>query len=181
MMSIQQNYYLPTAPIPQTIHKVNYNMTTFTDNYSLRNNYLWNYHMPLLLPELLHYLYNRDQLQLPAQGNYYHPLQEYPVLRIHTTHHDKPHSTSSIQRPTSSWNLNSVNYRAQVTTFANTVELMNNNGFHHYCQSMFCTSVERYYKDLLTEGPCQTTCFTSCICVACMFTTAGLELTTSHE
>ena len=24
--------------------------------------YLWNYHMPLLLPELLHYLYNRDQL-----------------------------------------------------------------------------------------------------------------------
>ena len=62
MMSIQQNYYLPTTPIPQTIHKVNYNMTTFTDNYSLRNNYLWNYHMPLLLPELLHYLYNRDQL-----------------------------------------------------------------------------------------------------------------------
>ena len=37
-------------------------MATFTDNYSLRNNYLWNYHMPLLLPELLHYLYNRDQL-----------------------------------------------------------------------------------------------------------------------
>ena len=62
MMSIQQNYYLPTTPIPQTIHKVNYNMTTFTDNYSLRNNYLWNYHMPLLLPELLHYLYDRDQL-----------------------------------------------------------------------------------------------------------------------
>ena len=162
MMSIQQNYYLPTTPIPQTIHKVNYNMTTFPDNYSLRNNYLWNYHMPLLLPEPLHYLYN---------------LQECPVLRIHTTHHDKPHSTShrflreydqhmscpeidderqhdnlfhhtllrdlgqqtpdgprlsrpemgttsfsscstttsaclatSIQRPTSSWNLNSVNY-----------------------------------------------------------------------
>ena len=62
MMSIQQNYYLPTTPIPQTIYKVNYNMTTFTENYSLRNNYLWNYHMPLLLPELLHYLYNRDEL-----------------------------------------------------------------------------------------------------------------------
>ena len=27
--------------------------------------------------------------------------------------------------------------------------------------------LKRYYKDLLTEGPCQTTCFTSCICVAC--------------
>ena len=30
MTSRQQNYYLPTTPIPQTIHKVNYNMTTFT-------------------------------------------------------------------------------------------------------------------------------------------------------
>ena len=62
MMSVQQNYYLPTTTLPQTIYKVNYNMTIFTDNYSLRNNYLWNYHMPLLLPELLQYLYNRDQL-----------------------------------------------------------------------------------------------------------------------
>ena len=62
MMSVQQNYYLPTTTLPQTIYKVNYNMTIFTDNYSLRNNYFWNYHMPLLLPELLHYLYNRDQL-----------------------------------------------------------------------------------------------------------------------
>ena len=60
MMSVQHNYYLPTTTLPQTIFKVNYNMTTFTDNYSLRNNYVWNYHMPLLLPELLHYLYNRD-------------------------------------------------------------------------------------------------------------------------
>ena len=56
MMSVQHNYYLPTTTLPQTIFKVNYNMTTFTDNYSLRNNYVWNYHMPLLLPELLHYL-----------------------------------------------------------------------------------------------------------------------------
>ena len=62
MMSVQQNYYLPTTTLPQTMYKVNYNMTTFTDNYSLRNNYVWNHHMPLLLPELLHYLYNRDQL-----------------------------------------------------------------------------------------------------------------------
>ena len=45
MMSIQQNYYLPTTPIPQTIYKVNYNMTTFTDNYSLRNNYLPYYYL----------------------------------------------------------------------------------------------------------------------------------------
>ena len=63
MMSVQHNYYLPTTTLPQTIFKVNYyNMATFTDNYSLRNNYVWNFHMPLLLPELLHYLYNRDQL-----------------------------------------------------------------------------------------------------------------------
>ena len=61
MMSVQHNYYLPTTTLPQTIFKVNYNMATFTDNYSLRNN-VWNFHMPLLLPELLHYLYNRDQL-----------------------------------------------------------------------------------------------------------------------
>ena len=94
MMSVQQNYHLPTTPLPQTIYKVNYNMTIFTDNYSLRNNYLWNYHMPLLLPELLHYLYNRDQLH-----DYQHKAittilcQEYPVLRIYTTHHDKPHTT----------------------------------------------------------------------------------------
>ena len=45
----------------------------------------------------------------------------------------------------------------------------------------FALQLKRCYKDLLTEGPCQTTCFTSCICVACMFTTAGLELTTLHE
>ena len=62
MMSVQHNYYLPTTTLPQTIFKVNYNMTTFTDNYSFGNNYVWNFHMPLLLPELLHYLYNQDQL-----------------------------------------------------------------------------------------------------------------------
>ena len=61
MMSVQQNYYLPTTQHPHTIYKVDCDMTTFTDNYSLRNNYIWNYHMPLLLPELLHYLYNRNQ------------------------------------------------------------------------------------------------------------------------
>ena len=61
MTSVQQTYYLPTTQHPQTIYKVDYDMTTFTDNYSLRNNYIWNYHMPLLLPELLHYLYNRNQ------------------------------------------------------------------------------------------------------------------------
>ena len=62
MRSAQQNYYLPTTQHPQTIYKVGYDMTTFTNNYSLRNNYIWNYHTPPLLPELLHYLYNRDQL-----------------------------------------------------------------------------------------------------------------------
>ena len=92
MMSVQQNYYLPTTQHPQTIRKVDYDMTTFTDNYSLRNNYIWNYHMPLLLPELLHYLYNRDQLHA-TQGHYYHPLQEHPVLRFYITHHDQPYPT----------------------------------------------------------------------------------------
>ena len=38
----QENYYLPTIQHPQTIYKVDYDMTTFTDNYSLRNNYIWN-------------------------------------------------------------------------------------------------------------------------------------------
>ena len=57
MMSVQHNYYLPTTQHPQTIYKVEHDMTTFTDNYSI-----WNYHMPLLLPDLLHYLYSRDQL-----------------------------------------------------------------------------------------------------------------------
>ena len=88
MMSIQQDYYLPTTTIPQTIHKVNYNMTTFTDNYSLRNNYLWNYRP---------YYYLSYSTTFTTETNYttyYHPLQEHPVLRIHTTHHDKPHSTS---------------------------------------------------------------------------------------
>ena len=38
-------------------------MNKFTEVYSLKNNYIWNYHMPLLLPDLLHYLNNKDQLQ----------------------------------------------------------------------------------------------------------------------
>ena len=69
-------------------------MTTFTDNYSLRNNYIWNYRMPLLLPELLHYLYNRDQL---------HDFQHKTITTIlcnsiqyygfYTTHHDQPYPT----------------------------------------------------------------------------------------
>ena len=168
-MSVQQNYYLPTTPIPQTIYKVNYNMTTFTDNYSLRNNYDGNYHMPLLLPELLHYLYNRDQLHdfqhkaittlLCKSIQYYgftlltmtnltqhhkalktplsqgvRPTQVVPRDRrrattgssklhdnLFTTHYyatldsrlqmvQAYRAQKSIQRPTSSWNLNSVNY-----------------------------------------------------------------------
>ena len=61
MMSIQNTFYLPTTQHPQLVYKVEYDMTTFTDTYSLKNNYIWNYHMPLLLPDLLHYLNNRDQ------------------------------------------------------------------------------------------------------------------------
>ena len=156
-------------------------MTTFTDNYSLRNNYVWNYHMPLLLPELLHYLYNRDQLHdfqhkasttiLCKSIQYYgftlltmtnltqhHKALLHRCLREYDQHMSCPeidderlrgapnymttfsppttmrpwtvdyrwyrtHTflsscstttsaclTTSVQRPTSSWNLNSVNY-----------------------------------------------------------------------
>ena len=62
MMSIQNTFYLPTTQHPQLVYKVEYDMTTFTDTYSLKNNYIWNYHMPLLLPDLLHYLNSRGQL-----------------------------------------------------------------------------------------------------------------------
>ena len=63
MLSIQIPRDLPTSHLPQHIYKVDYDMNRFTEVYSLKNNYTWNYHMPLLLPDLLHYLNNKDQLQ----------------------------------------------------------------------------------------------------------------------
>ena len=62
MVSIQNTFYLPTTQHSQLVYKVDYDMTTFTDTYSLKSNYIWNYHMPLLLPDLLHCLNNHDQL-----------------------------------------------------------------------------------------------------------------------
>ena len=62
IMSIQNNFYLPTTQHPQLVYKVECDMSTFTDTYSLKNNYIWNYCTPQLLPDLLHYLNNRDQL-----------------------------------------------------------------------------------------------------------------------
>ena len=259
MMSIQQNYCLPTTPIPQTIHKVNYNMTTFTDNYSLRNNYLWNYQMPLLLPELLHYLYNRDQLHdfqrkaittILCKSIQYYGFTLLTMTNL-TQHHkallhrflkeyDQRMSCPEIddERLRGAPNYMTTfftthyyatldnrlqmvqDYRAQNGDYIFELMLHYNkclphyfhpapyielepeqrellSARHYFCQysrideqqwfssllsiHVFALQLKRCYKDLLTEGPCQTTCFTSCICVACMFTTAGLELTTSHE
>ena len=89
MMSVQQNYYLPTTQHPQTIYKVNYDMTTFTDNYSLRNNS----HATTSTGTTPLPLQPRPTPRLSTQGHYYHPLQEHPVLRFYTTHHDQPHPT----------------------------------------------------------------------------------------
>ena len=63
MLSIRTENYLPTSQHSQLIYKVDYDMGRFTDIYSLKNNYIWNYHMPLFLPDLLHYLNNHEQLQ----------------------------------------------------------------------------------------------------------------------
>ena len=62
MLSIQTTHYLPISQHSQPIYKVEYDMSRFTEIYSLKNNYIWNYHMPLLLPELLHYFNHHDQL-----------------------------------------------------------------------------------------------------------------------
>ena len=101
MMSVQHNYYLPTTQHPQTIYKVEHDVTAFTDNYCLRNNYIWNYHMPLLLPGLLH-LYNRDQLH---DCHCYHSLQEHPILftlltMTNLTQHHKTELHRFLRRPT---------------------------------------------------------------------------------
>ena len=62
MVSIQNTFYLPTTQHSQLVYKVDYDMTTFTDTYSLKSNYIWNYRMPLLLTDPLRYLNNHVQL-----------------------------------------------------------------------------------------------------------------------
>ena len=61
MFSIQTTNYLPISQHSQLIYKVDYDMGRFTEIYSLKNNFVWNYHMPLFLPDLLHYLNNHEQ------------------------------------------------------------------------------------------------------------------------
>ena len=61
MLSTQTPHYLPTSRHAQHIYKVDYDMSRFIEIYSLKNNYIWNYHMPLLLPDLSHYLNHHDQ------------------------------------------------------------------------------------------------------------------------
>ena len=63
MFSIRTANYLPISQHPQLIYKVDCDLGRFTEIYSLKNNYIWNYHMPLFLPDLLHYLNNHEQLQ----------------------------------------------------------------------------------------------------------------------
>ena len=62
MLSTQTPHYVPTSQHAQRVYKVDYGMSRFTEIYSLKNNYIWNYRMPLLLPDLLHYLNHHDQL-----------------------------------------------------------------------------------------------------------------------
>ena len=50
---------LRSTPRSRPSRSRSYSSTSATSNLA---NYIWNYHMPLLLPELLHYLYSRDQL-----------------------------------------------------------------------------------------------------------------------
>ena len=57
-----EEYQLLSLQHPQLIYKADYDMGRFTEIYSLKNNYIWNYHMPLFLPDLLHYLNNHEQL-----------------------------------------------------------------------------------------------------------------------
>ena len=176
--------------------------------------------MPLLLPDLLHYLNSRDQLHdfqhkaittiLCRSSQYYgftlliltnltqqHKIQLHRFLRLlncpeidddrlrgapncmtsrfTTTLHpwtvdykwSKPtgpstghympelgaqlHQVTASRTPSSTCTtlcctMNSVNY---LLPFATTVELMCNNGFHHYCQPLFCTSVEK-----VLQRPC---------------------------
>ena len=60
MLSIQAKHYISTAQFSQCVYKVNYDMKKFTNVYSLKSNYIWDNRMPLLLPNLLHYLYSND-------------------------------------------------------------------------------------------------------------------------
>ena len=59
---LQKTNYLPISQHSQLIYKVDYDMGRFTEIYRLKSNYIWNYNMPLFLPDLLHYLNNHEQL-----------------------------------------------------------------------------------------------------------------------
>ena len=63
MVSIIGQHHLPTRQLPQRLHRINYDMNQITNTFNLSNNYIWNFHMPLRLPELLSYYDQPQQLQ----------------------------------------------------------------------------------------------------------------------
>ena len=63
MVSIIGQHHLPTRQLPRRLHRINYDMNQITNTFNLSNNYIWNYHMPLHLPELLSYHDQPQQLQ----------------------------------------------------------------------------------------------------------------------
>ena len=89
MISIQTTHYLPISQHSLLIYKVDYDMGRFTEIY----NYMWNYHLPLLLPDLLHYLNNHEQL-LDFQHKEITTIFCKSIhSMVHTTHNDRPHAT----------------------------------------------------------------------------------------
>ena len=55
MISITNKHHLPTRQLHQRLHRTNYDLDQITTTFNLSNNFIWNYHMPLYLPELLNY------------------------------------------------------------------------------------------------------------------------------
>ena len=63
MISITDKHHLPTRQLHQRLHRINYDLDQITTTFNLSNNFIWNYHMPLYLPELLNYFDQPQQLQ----------------------------------------------------------------------------------------------------------------------
>ena len=63
MISIKDEHRLPTRQLHQRLHRITYNLDQITTTFNLSNNFIWNYHMPLYLPELLNYFDQPQQLQ----------------------------------------------------------------------------------------------------------------------
>ena len=63
MISIKDEHHLPTRQLHQRLHRITYNLDQITTTFNLSNNFIWNYHMPLYLPELLNYFDQPQQVQ----------------------------------------------------------------------------------------------------------------------